>query len=509
MKELNELKNNDTQNVVDPSQVVFEEKEAPVEEKNDGTNSEYDAIQDAFKSLSARVDKEKEEAEEAKQEYEKAKEEYDTTINTINEMKENGIIDDEESDEEDDVDDEDIENELEQDPPVKEGKAIYAGGSDEEESIEAYQGLTEEDEEEMEKELADLLNDDVIDDEEIEKAEKENLRKLQEAVRAKIKPASEVIDLSSFTIANTPISVNSTLDKSIEDEIVYPLYHSNRSTRMKRFFASDIENINPDPKASGLNTIETMKKVYRTFYEHITDANKPAKFEQWLKSTSFMDIKHLYMAAYISAFDGANYITYTCDECDNVWLSDSVDIKENMIEFKDEKIKEKFYELFEKESSTMDKLYTTEIVPISTKYAFSFHDPSIYNVVFESASLPRKITNKYSDMLSVLMYIDKIYSIDVNTKQLKPIALKEFRDSITNTTKVKIYIYSKILKSLTSDEYQTIGKYINKINTREEEIKYYKPGSVCPKCGKKIEREEANPIQLVFQRHSLEAIMNS
>ena len=44
---------------------------------------------------------------------------------------------------------------------------------------------------------------------------------------------------------------------------------------------------------------------------------------------------------------------------------------------------------------------------------------------------------------------------------------------------------------------------------REEDIKYYKPESICPKCGRKVEREEANPLQLVFQRHSLEAIMNS
>ena len=505
MKDLNELEKNNTSkvdhNIMDISEFSKEKEVVKEENKEEGAiETEYDAMQDAFKCLNDRVKLEQEKTEQAKKEYEEAKENYEDTVNTINEMKEDGIIEDEESIEE--VEDSEEEEDIEED---------IKNVVDEEESIEAYQGLTEEDEAEMEKELADLLDDGTIDDEEAEKEEKENLKKLQDAIRTKIKPASEEIDLSSFTIAKEPISVNSTLDKSIEDEIVYPLYHSDRSTRMKRFFASDIENINPDTRASSLNTIETMKKVYRTFYEHITDANKPAKFEQWLKSTSFMDIKHLYMAAYVSAFDGANYITYTCEneECENVWLSDSVDIKENMIEFKDDEVKEKFYELFEKESSVMDKLYTTEIVPISDKYAFSFHDPSIYNVVFESASLPRKITNKYSDMLSILMYIDKIYCIDKATKQLKPIALKEFKDSIANTTKVKIYTYSKVLKSLTSDQYQTIGRYINKINSREEDIKYYKPESICPKCGRKVEREEANPIQLVFQRHSLEAIMNS
>ena len=107
------------------------------------------------------------------------------------------------------------------------------------------------------------------------------------------------------------------------------------------------------------------------------------------------------------------------------------------------------------------------------------------------------------------MYIDTIYKIDVNTHTLKPIALKEFRDSIDNTTKVKIYTYSKILRSLTSDQYQSLGKYMNKINLRESDIKYYTPESICPECGTKIERKEADPMSLVFRRHNLEAIANS
>ena len=486
MKELNQLKQNNVQ--------LLDESQFPVKEETEPeTTEQQNSIANAFAKLEERVEKEKEKTEELKQEYEKAKAEYEETMNDVNEMKKEGFIDSDEEDEEDINEDS-----LEEDEDL-------------EEDLESNQGLSVEDEAEIEDELKELLSDDnVIDDIDEQKEAEESLNKLKSAIRERIKPAADIIDLSSYTISKEPISVNATLDKSIEDEIIFPLFCSERSTRMKRFFASDIEDINPDTRASGLNRLETMKKVYRCFYDHITDANKPSSFEKWLRCTSFMDIKHLYMAAYKSAFDGANFITYTCEneECENVWLSDNIEI-DDMIEFENDEVKEKFYELLEKESSITDKLYTTEIIPISSKYAISFHEPSIYNVVFENASLPTKITNKYSDMLSILMYIDTIYMIDSNSHTLKPIALKEFKDSIANTTKVKIYTYSKILKSLTSDQYQILGNYMTKINKRENSIRYIKPEIICPKCGKVIKKEETNPMQLVFQRHNLEAIANS
>lgn len=465
-------------------------------EEETSENSEVDMLENAFSALSDRLEKESKATEEAKKEYEEAVENRDKAKEEYEELKENGFIDEDEEIESDILEDDDKEESYE---------------DEYEEDIESFHGLTEEDEAEMEEELKALLSDDteIVDDEEVKEKEKEIADSFKSCIREKLSP-NKNIDLSAFTIVNKPISINSTLDRSIEDEVVYPLYHSNRSTRMKRFFASDIESVNPDVRASGLNRLETMKKVYRTFYEHITDPNKPDKFEKWIKCTSFMDIKHLYMAAYKSAFEGSNYITYECEnpECENIWLSENIDL-EDMIEFKDEEVKNKFYDIFERESSKIDSLYTTDIVPISDKYAISFRDPSIYNVVFESASLPQKITSKYSDMLSILMYIDKIFYIDKVNNRLQPIALKEFKDSIVNTTKVRIYTYSKILKTLTSDEYQLLGKYMSEINSMEDHIKYYKPEAICPKCGKKIEREEANPVQILFQRHNLEAIANS
>lgn len=505
MKELNELEQNNKVEYLDRSQFV-----AKAEEEDTQSNPHVDMLTNAAESLLKRVNQEKENAEQAKKEMEQAQEELEEVKKEYNELKENGLIEDD-----DKVDDEYNASEDAIDEDIFEDKDdVKLLEDDEYDASEdavldsAMQGLSEEDEKALDEEIKELLGEDEYDEDDTSEEEARN--KLKAAIREKIKPASETIDISSFSIAKEPVSVNSTLDKSLEDEVVYPLYHSGRSTRMKRFFAADIENINPDTRSSGLNTLETMKKVYRTFYEHITDANKPSSFEKWLKCTSFMDIKNLYMAAYKGAFEGANYITYTCEneDCENVWLSDNIEIKD-MMEFKDNETKERFYELLEKESSAMDKLYTTEIIPISETYAISFHDPSIYNVVFENASLPRKFTNKYADMLSILMYIDTIYKIDVKTKRLIPIALKEFPDSISNTTKVKIYTYSKVLKVLTSDQYQTLGKYMTKINTREDEVKYYRPEAVCPKCGKKIEKVETNPLQMVFQRHSLEAIMNS
>ena len=59
------------------------------------------------------------------------------------------------------------------------------------------------------------------------------------------------------------------------------------------------------------------------------------------------------------------------------------------------------------------------------------------------------------------MYIDKIYFIDHVNNRLQPIALKEFKNDLRKTTKVKVYTYSKILKELTPDEYNALAKYMS------------------------------------------------
>ena len=381
--------------------------------------------------------------------------------------------------------------------------------SDDEEDTVVSVDFSQVSEEELDEDLKELLGEDV-DNADMSAEQNEYINNFKNAIKEKIKPVSENMDISTFTVVNDPISINATLNDEVKDDVAWVLMSSNRSVHMERYLGSDIENLNPDPKVTGMGRLDTLRKVYRSLYEHITDVNKAASFEAWLKSTSYLDIKHLYAAVYRGAFEGSNYMTYECDDpsCGNIWLSDDIPMMD-IVEFESDEIKEQFMELLEKESNPADSLYVSEIVPISEKYAISFREPSIYNVVFENASLPRKFTEKYEEMLSVMMYIDKIYFIDSVNKRLQPIALKEFANDMRKTTKVKTYTYSKILASLTSDEYNAIAKYMLAINKRKETVKYVKPACTCPKCGKVVEKEEQDMQSLLFNRASLVSILNA
>ena len=359
---------------------------------------------------------------------------------------------------------------------------------------------------ELDEDLKELLGDmdSTIDTED---SQEEYINKFKNAIKDKIKPISETLDISTFSIVNEPVSVNATLNDKVHDDVAWVLYSSGRCSHMERYLGSDIEDLNPDTSASGMGRLDTLRKVYRSLYDHTTDVNKPS-FEGWLKSTSYLDIKNIYANVYRGAFEGANYMTYECPECNNIWMSDDIPMMD-IVEFDSDETKEKFMDLLERESSETDGLYVSEVVPISNKYAISFHEPSIYNVVFENASLPTKFTDKYEGMLSILMYIDTIYYIDAENKRLQPIALKTFKNDLRKTTKVRVYTYSKILKELTSDEYNSLAKYMLAINKRSESIKYVKPACTCPKCGKEIEKEEQEIQSMLFNRASLVSILNA
>lgn len=362
-------------------------------------------------------------------------------------------------------------------------------------------------EEELDEDLKELLDDGVSSS---TPDTDEYLNTFKNAIKEKIKPISEELDISTFTVVNEPISINATLEQEVKDDVAWVLFASNRACHMERYLGSDIEDLNPDTSSSGMGRLDTLRKVYRSLYEHITDINKPKSFEAWLKATSYLDIKNIYAAVYRGAFEGSNYMTYECSDpaCGNIWLSDDIPMMD-LVEFNDTEAENKFNELIERESSEIDNLYVTEVVPVSKKYAISFREPSIYNVVFENASLPQKFTEKYEDMLSILMYIDKIYFIDHVNNRLQPIALKEFKNDLRKTTKVKVYTYSKILKELTPDEYNALAKYMVAINKRSESIKYVKPACTCPKCGKEVPKEEQDMQSMLFSRASLVSILNA
>ena len=473
-KNIEELNNSPVQEL-DISQ--FPEK---VNQEPEPTREEDQAVSAAFDALNALTNSIEEENK-VLEEQVKEEQEIEDFINDEDADLEEAI-DEVDEDEEESEDDEDEEASLE-------------------DNIIQFKNISEED---LDEDLKELLGEDGSSSSE---TEDDYINIFKDAIKEKIKPVSETLDISTFTVVNEPISVNATLQDEKHDDVAWVLYSSGRCSHMERYLGSDIEDLNPDTSASGMGRLDTLRKVYRSLYEHTTDVNKP-DFEGWLKSTSYLDIKNIYANVYRGAFEGNNYMTYQCPECDNIWLSDDIPIMD-LVEFDSTETEEKFNDILERESSEIDKLYVTEVVPISNRYAFSFKEPSIYNVVFENASLPKKFTDKYEGMLSILMYIDTIYFIDSKNKQLKPIALKTFKNDLRKTTKVKVYTYAKILKALNSDEYNSLAKYMLAINKRSESIKYVKPACTCPKCGKEVPKEEQDMQSMLFNRASLVSILNA
>ena len=174
-------------------------------------------------------------------------------------------------------------------------------------------------------------DDDEFDDEDDELSEQE-IADLREAIKDKLKLDIPVNTSGEAKIsANKTISLNDVLSMQTSNANVidYPLMSAGRCVSMREFSGTEIESLNQG--ASGRNRFNTLKTIYHTLYDHIVDNNKP-EFDKWLKVTSFMDIEHLYMAAYKASFNGANYIPFNCtnDKCNHVFLSDNIE-KEDTI----------------------------------------------------------------------------------------------------------------------------------------------------------------------------------
>lgn len=349
---------------------------------------------------------------------------------------------------------------------------------------------------EDEEDDADFDDDDSLNQKEMEA--------LREAIKEKLNMKDTVVgvDGTAKISANKSVSLNDVLSvqSSSAKVIDYPLMSAGRCVSMREFSGTEIEALNQG--TSGRNRFNTLKTIYHSLYDHIVDKNKP-EFDKWLKVTSFADIDHLYMAAYKASFNGANYIPYTCDKCEHLFLSDDIDI-ESMIKFKDEAAKKKFHDILENsdmKSKEDSCIYQTQIIPISSNIAIGFREPSIYNTVFENSVLDQKFVDKYTKLLTIMVYIDNIYLIQ--NGEYIPVRLKVDKYSVAKTAKYRIVSYAKIIRNLPSDCYNKIIGEIAKINTLLDEVKYQLPEMTCPKCGETIEAQEEQATALLFSRHQL------
>lgn len=356
---------------------------------------------------------------------------------------------------------------------------------------------------EEDKELDDNVDEAAI----AEKEQKAQMDKLRTLIRQKIKPVTKAFDISTYSISKRPASniISTPRDKG-EKVADWVLMSSARPIYMKKFSGTEIERLSNGGK--GRSRLNRALDTWQLIYDHIVDPYKPETLEQWARATSFLDIDHIYMAIYRANFEGSNYIPYNCTNknCkDRVFLSDNFDIMD-MCKFTTDKDKTKFESLLGSESIPAHALYSTEVVPVSDEYAFVFREPSIYNIIFESAMLDEEFVDKFGDLISICTYIDGIYKIDHVHKELQPVRTNIYPNNAKKTLKSRIINFSKHISKLESDQYNTIVAYMNKINESGNGLNYQLPEVTCPACKTVIPATEQDAQNLVFTRHQLAAL---
>jgi len=344
------------------------------------------------------------------------------------------------------------------------------------------------------------------DDEELEAESNKQLAEVKSVIKSKIKPVINIIDLASFSISKKPISVLNSLKTNLSTKrtISWVLPATGIPISMESFGGLEIQKL--DPKSSSKNRFDTYREIYGILFDHVIDPNKPKTIEEWVKLLNFFDINHIYFTAYKASFEGVNSIPYNCPHCSNIFMKDTE--IDDMVKYKNDAAKKLVADIFAKDTASVNK-YDVELVQVSDDYVIGLREPSIYNIIFENVILDEKFTTTYSDLLSLISYVDCIYYINREENDLQPIDIKQYPDNAVKTIKGKIRKYSQILQTLTSDQFYSFNSLINVINEKHDEIVYILPEVECPKCKTVIPEQEMSAETLLFTRHQLAGIANT
>ena len=324
----------------------------------------------------------------------------------------------------------------------------------------------------------------------------------KDSVKSKITPIKNKINLKNFKINSKPISA-SKIHLNISDISVadYVLPNSDRIISMSALNGPEMLRMNPE--RSSRNRINALRDMYSILYNHI-ESYKPKNFDEWLKTTKFADIDHIYFCAYKATFGGSNFMNYECrnPKCRHAFIQDvSFD---DLIKYDNDEIKEKMQKLLR---SGKDSPVDNEVIlhQISDQFVLGLRNPSIYNVVIETASLSEDFLNKYEELIDVLAYIDSVYIINNEDSSLDPIYIKEDENDIAKNAARRIKIMSGILRTLSSDSYFDLRSAITTTFPNINSIHYRIPETKCPKCGSVIPEIDVEAQQLLFMRHQLGA----
>lgn len=348
-----------------------------------------------------------------------------------------------------------------------------------------------------------------FEDVESDQQSKDALKEFQKSISNKIKPITKKFDISSYTISKNVVHANSIQSAPLKVRTAdWPLYNTGRLITMSSFTGSELDKLNSDQ--SSRNRLNASRDTYQILYDHDVTPNKPSDLDSWMKSISYLDANHLFGAVYAVNFSKVNYIPYDCPICKNMFLSEDIPFMD-MVEFENSEAKSRFMKIYNKEIDlSSDGLYHIERIPISDNYAIDLKMPSLYNIVFETGSLNQEFVQKYSDIVTISSYIDDIYQIDHENRQLNKLEYRIYPNNMSKTTKSKIQAYATVLARLTPDQYSIVLSYLRQINEFSQDVHYVIPECTCPKCKNKISKVADRTMpDILFTRHQLAALATS
>lgn len=366
---------------------------------------------------------------------------------------------------------------------------------------------TDDDSDDLDKLMSDLNTADADDTSDLNDNEEsvEELRGRFKETLSSVKIARDPIDFSKFKIKQSPVSSSAVLS-SVNDKMNsfkkadWVLYHTGRSMTFLECRGPELNALRKNiGNSNDINAIITSLKF---IYNHTLDANKPP-FEAWCKLIRTEDIESLYFGIYKACYADTNIVARACEnkKCGKTSLINT-NIN-SMVKFEDDEVKDKFYKIYNRDTTTSVENTESELLQISDYFAISFSSATLYSTFLQYASLPSDITNKYSDTLNSMAYIDGFYSINYDTQELIPIAIKSYRNNLNKTVIAKLKVYIEILKTLTNDQYNVLTAKLNTI-IQNPKVSYVYPEATCPECGAKMAEEPIDSVmRLLFTRAQL------
>lgn len=324
-------------------------------------------------------------------------------------------------------------------------------------------------------------------------------KKIGKEYARKVKPAIKKIDLNAVVVSSEPVTVNTLIRKNVAVTNIFKwvLPASGRPFTMRSFTATELNTL-----GAMAGTASRAKDIIKSLWDHMVDG-KGDNFDKWCKVTSHKDLVHLWFGVYGGCFAGTNYVPYVCPKCKQATIADNIDIY-SMVEYKTPEDKERVEKILNMNfDDDMGKIMPVTRAQITDEIVIDFKDPSVFDIL-QTNLIDNATRQKYPEGVAMLPYIANIYFIEetANGIRLRPLSTKVL-SSETKTLQAKAIQFSMVIRSLNSEQYNTVSSYISKMTDSDDGITYIYPETTCDHCHVTIPKIETNASEMVFTRHRL------